>query len=171
MKISFWLIPSKEDKAFFQEIINRLAREYNAPTFTPHVTIYSGEYTSNDFSTELIEQATQGIQSFSLKVDRILYTEQFTKSLFVQFQPNQILSNISESLRYGSKKQSNFELNPHLSLIYKNLSQEIKQDLTKSIILPTEVSFNEVSAIATLEKVQNREDVESWKVIYTKNFN
>lgn len=156
MKVSFWLVPSKEDKAFFQDIIDRLAREYDAPTFTPHVTIYSDKYTSDEFTAEIIEKATQDIQSFSLKVDRVLSTAQFTITLFVQFHPNQIISKISESLGYSSKRQFNFELNPHLSLIYKNLSQEIKQALTNSIVLSkSEVLFDEVSAIATPEKVHN----------------
>jgi hypothetical protein len=165
-KVSFWLIPSAEDRVFFQEIIDTLAQEYDAPAFTPHVTIYSGECAPDESLAELIETAIQGVQSFSLRVDKLLYTDQFTKSLFVQFHPNSILSQLSETLRSSSKKPSNFALNPHLSLIYQYLSEEIKKDLATSLSLPkSEVFFNEVRAISTPERVQNREDVESWKVI------
>jgi len=165
-KVSFWLIPSEEDREFFQEIIDTLSQEYDAPAFTPHVTIYSGEYTPDESTAELIEKATQEVQGFSLKVDKLLYTEEFTKTLFVQFNPDGILSRISETLGRRAKKPSDFELNPHLSLIYKYLSEEIKKNLTTSISLPkSEVFFNEVRAISTSEKVQGREDVESWKVI------
>jgi len=165
-KVSFWLIPSEEDREFFQEIIDTLSQEYDAPAFTPHVTIYSGEYTPDESTAELIEKATQEVQGFSLKVDKLLYTEEFTKTLFVQFHPNVILSRISETLGRRAKKPSNFELNPHLSLIYQHLSEEIKKKLMTSISLPkSEVFFNEVRAISTSEKVQGREDVESWKVI------
>lgn len=132
-KVSFWLIPSEEDRAFFQEIIDTLAQNYDAPVFTPHVTIYSGEYTPDEAIAQLIEKATPGIQSFSLSVEQLLYTDQFTKTLFVQFKPSSTLSTISETLRSSSKKPSNFALNPHLSLIYQYLNEEIKKDLIASI--------------------------------------
>lgn len=164
--VSFWLVPAEEDRAFFQEIIDTLSQEYDAPTFTSHVTIYSGEYAPDESPTELIENATQGVQNFSLRVDKLLYTDEFTKSLFVQFHPNFILSQISETLRSRSKKPSDFALNPHLSLIYQDLSEVIKKKLITKLSLPkSEVLFNEVRAISTPNKVKGREDVESWEVI------
>jgi hypothetical protein len=87
----------------------------------------------------------------------------------VQFHPSSILSQISETLRNSSQKPSDFALNPHLSLIYKHLNELIKQGLmTRVNLQKTEVFFDEVQAIATSDTVQNREDVESWKVIYTR---
>ncbi len=168
-KVAFWLIPSEEDKAFFQEIIDTLAQEYAAPTFTPHVTIYVGEYAPDESLAEIIEKATDSVQSFSLKVDQLLYTEELTKTVFVQFHPNEIISNISNAIRSSSKKQSNFELNPHLSLIYQHLSEETKKNLVASISMSkSEVFFDEVQALSTGEKMQKPEDIESCEVIYTK---
>lgn len=164
--VSFWLIPSEQDRAFFQTIIDALSQEYDAPTFTPHVTIYSGEYATDESVTELIEKATQGIQSFSLRVDKLLYTDEFTKTLFLQFNPSSILSKLSETLRSHSRKPSNYTLNPHLSLIYQHLSEATKENLINSINLPkSEVFFNEVRAISTPEPIQEPEDVEKWTEI------
>lgn len=171
-KVSFWLIPAKEEREFFQKIIDTLAQEYNAPTFTPHVTIYSGEYPSDELLNELIEKAIEKVKSFSLKVDKLSYTNSFTKTLFVQFHQNPILVEISETLRCSSKKSTEFVLNPHLSLIYQYLNEETKKNLTNSIILPkSEFLFDEVRAISTPEKVEKREDVDNWRVICTKKFN
>jgi hypothetical protein len=168
-KVSFWLIPSDEDRAFFQEIIDTLSQEHDAPTFTPHVTIYSGEYAPDESPAELLETATQGVERFSLRVDQLLYTDEYTKTLFVQFHPNSFLSKISETLRSHSRTPSDFGLNPHLSLIYKRMSEETKKNLVTSLSLPkSEVFFDEVSAILASERVQEREDVESWKVISTR---
>lgn len=168
-RVAFWLIPSQEDKAFFQEIINTLAQEYDALTFTPHVTIYVGEYAPDESPTELLETATQGIQPFSLRVDQLLYTEEFTKTLFVQFHPNPVLSQITESLRSNSSKPSDYVLNPHLSLIYQYLSEETKKELVTSISLPkSEVFFDKVSAISIPETIKVREDVEKWNLISTQ---
>ncbi len=168
-KVSFWLIPAEEDRAFFQEIINTLSQEYDAPSFTPHVTIYAGDSTPDESPDSLLEQATQGVQKFSLEVDKFLYSDEFTKSLFVQFQPNSILSQISETLRESSSKPSDYVLNPHLSLIYQYLSETIKKNLTMELPLPkSEVFFDEVQAISTPAVIQTREDVEGWEVIATK---
>ncbi|MGB5962564.1 MAG: cyclic phosphodiesterase-like protein [Coleofasciculaceae cyanobacterium] len=168
-KISFWLIPGREDLAYFQEIIDTLAQEYNAPTFTPHVTIYSGEYALEQLPS-IIEQATQEIKSLSLSVEQVLYTEEFTKSLFVQFYQSSTLSQISETLRSCAKIPSKFTLNPHLSLIYQHLTEDIKKELITKINLPkSEVFFNEVRVISTSHKVETRKDVEIWKLLYTKS--
>jgi hypothetical protein len=165
-KVSFWLVPAEEDRAFFQEVVDTLARDYVAPAFTPHVTIYSGEYTPEESPTELLEKATQGVQGFSLKVEQLLYTDEFTKSLFVQFYQNPILSQLSETLRRHSKQPSDFALNPHLSLIYQHLSEAVKKNLITNLSLPkSEVLFTEVRAISTPNKVKGAQDVETWEVI------
>ena len=101
-KVSFWLTPEEEDRDFFQGLINQLANQYNAPVFEPHVTIYSGEIYSGEFGadkspTQLIEQATQGIPRFSLTVDQVLYSGQFKKTVFVQFQPSAMAESTIDS--------------------------------------------------------------------------
>ncbi|HEY9845090.1 MAG TPA: hypothetical protein V6D03_02735 [Candidatus Caenarcaniphilales bacterium] len=166
-KVAFWLIPSEGDRVLFQAVINTLSQRYDAPTFTPHVTIYLGDYAPDEFPAEVIAKAIQGVSSFSLKVAQLLYTEAYTKTLFIQFHPSAMLSNLSNALARSSSKPSNFVLNPHMSLIYQHLDQEIKHSLMTSLTLPkTEVFFNEVRAILTPEEVQRREEVERWHVIW-----
>ena len=168
-KTSFWLIPSEEYRVFFQEIIDTLAQEYDAPAFVPHVTVYSGEYEPDQSPSEMIEEATQGVQSFSLRVQKLLYTDQLAKTLFVQFQPCAILSKISETLRSSSSQPSDYVLNPHLSLIYQKLSEATQKKIVNSLSLPkSEVFFNEVSAISSPKFVPFMEEVKNCKVIWTK---
>ncbi len=169
-QVAFWLIPSAEDRAFFQGVIDTLAQDYDAPSFTPHVTIYFGAYGADESIEQLLDQAIQGIQPLSLQVDQLLYSDQYTKTLFVQFHPHSMLSQISETLRNKSKQSFEYELNPHLSLIYQTLSEDIKLNLKNSIHLPNpHIFFDEVSAIFIPGKIQKREDVESWEVISTRN--
>jgi 2'-5' RNA ligase len=169
-KFSFWLIPAAEEQTYFQEIIDLLAQNYDAPTFMPHVTIYSGEYELAESVESIIEQATFNIKSFSLKIDKLSYTEEFTKSLFVQFQQNSTLSQISETIRSSSKIPSTFTLNPHLSLIYQHFNEETKQQLITKMSLPkSEILFNQIRVISTSNTVETREDVESWQLICQKS--
>lgn len=166
LNISFWLIPTDSDRLFFQEIINRLADKYDAPRFAPHVTIYSGKFPSEIAIAPLLESVTQSISPFSLTVDRILHSEQFTKTLFVQFQPNETLSQLSEKLQQQALVPQDYNLNPHLSLMYQVLEPAEKQQLADQIKIPKwEISFDEVRAIATAEKTQTKADVEAWQEI------
>lgn len=168
-RVSFWLVPAAEERVFFQEIIDKLAQEHQALSFVPHVTIYSGEYKPNESISSLIDKAIQDVGSFSLKVDKILYSEQLAKTLFVQFHQSEVLSKISDSLRNNSQHPSDYSLNPHLSLIYQFLSEETKQELANLIKLSkAEVVFNEVQAIAHPETLQSAEDVASWQLVYSR---
>lgn len=164
--VSFWLVPSEEDRAFFQEMINALAREHDAPRFVPHVTIYSGERSSDDNPREIIISSTQALRSITLEVDTVLYTEQFTKTLYVQFHPSTLLRSLSEQMKSLSAKPSEYVLNPHLSLMYKDMSADEKQRIAASIHMPrAEVSFSEVWAIASRGHTQTPKDVRRWDVV------
>lgn len=166
LNISFWLIPTESDRLFFQEIINRLAERYHAPKFTPHVTIYSGRFASETAIAPLLKTSTQNISPFSLTVDRILHSEQFTKTLFVQFQANETLSQLSAKFQHQALAPQDYSLNPHLSLMYQVLDPVEKQQLAEQIKVPSlEISFDEVRAIATPGSTQTKADVESWQEI------
>lgn len=176
MKISFWLIPIEPSRSFYQTTIDDLAQRYDTPSFTPHVTLYSGEYSRDTPIDRLLETAIQTIHPFRLKLDRVRYSQRFTKTLFVQFCPHPRLNQLSERLRSASFRSqesssidpSDFILDPHLSLIYGSLSDSEKQHLAETLNLPeSELWFDEISAIATPTKTQTREDVERWNVLYT----
>jgi len=161
-KVAFWLIPAAADRQFFQEVIDRLAENYAAFSFTPHVTIYWGEFADDESLTEILEQAVRGISTFSLQCDRILYTDQFTKTLFVQFHPSTILNQITETIRDRAKHPSDFTLNPHLSLMYKHLNADVKQTIASTISLPrTEVFFDEIQVLLTPNTAQTQADIEN----------
>jgi 2'-5' RNA ligase len=175
VKLSFWLVPAEPSRSFYQAIIDDLAQRYDAPSFTPHVTLYSGEYGRNTPIDDLIEAAIQTIHPLRLEIDRVRYSQRFTKTLFVQFHPHRMLSQLSASLRStslssqeSSSDASNFVLDPHLSLIYGSLSDSEKQHLAETLDIPeSELWFDEIRAIATPTKTQTREDVERWNVLYT----
>lgn len=147
-------------------MINSLANAHDAPRFEPHVTIYSENYTADESVDQLIETAVKNVPGFMLDIDQISYTDLYTKTLFVQFHPSAILTQISETLRRNSAHPSNYVLNPHLSLIYQHLDQAIQTKLATELVIPyTQVFFDEVRAISTPEPVRSREDVEKWQTL------
>ena len=67
--VSYWLVPAATDRAFFQELIDTLAHTHQAPTFVPHVTVYSGESPVEEDPLAIITQSTLGVQEVRLQVD------------------------------------------------------------------------------------------------------
>ena len=164
--VSYWLMPTVAERTRFQKLINTLARTHNAPTFAPHVTIYSGESPPDENPLEIIARSTPDVHDVRLSIDRVLYTEAFTKTLFIQFYPSSPLSRITENMRRLSARPSDYVLNPHLSLLYKQMSELNKQRLAATIHLPqSEIICDEVWAIASPGPTRTPEDVARWAVV------
>jgi 2'-5' RNA ligase len=163
--IGYWLCPAAPARSRFAAIIDDLAGRFDAPVFEPHVTIYvtSAQQENPD---AVFEKVLKARQPFRLTVAALDYSEKFTKTLFVQFAPDPELARLSEDLRRASVTQHDYELNPHVSLIYKAMDEETKRRLASSIALPfSEVTFDNVKAIISPAEIKSRADVEAWRVV------
>lgn len=168
-KVSFWLLPTESDRIFFQDIIKTLAYTYDAPVFTPHVTLYSGTCGAHENPEDILDWASRGVQGFALRVETILYTEAFTKTLFVQLLSTAVLRDLAENIRQRCTHPSTYVLDPHLSLLYKTMCESEKRRLVTTLHLPSDtIFFDEVCAMATPNATQTREDVENWQVLCVK---
>jgi hypothetical protein len=146
-------------------MIRDLAARFDAPVFEPHVTIY---VTSPDRENpnKVLTDVTSQRQEYRLPIREIDYSDKFTKTLFVQFAPDSDLARLSEDLQRASASPMDYELSPHLSLLYKDMDQETKRRLAVSIALPfTEVIFDRVKAVICPATISSGEDVEAWRVI------
>jgi hypothetical protein len=84
----------------------------------------------------------------------------------VQFESDARLTRLTENFRRASVSPSDYQLNPHLSLIYKAMDEETKGRLTHSITMPfSEVTFDTVKAIISPAEIKSREEVEAWRVV------
>jgi hypothetical protein len=156
MKIAFWLILAEPDLTIYQALIHDFAHRYNAPTFVPHVTLHSCK-------VETLH-AFQNVIDIVLEVDQILYSDSFTKSLFIQFFSNSQLEQLSESFQQNF--ESPFILNPHLSLIYANLPEFEKRSLIPEIPVKPSIRFDQIRAIEIPTSIQTRADVEKFRLIH-----
>jgi len=164
--VSYWLVPAAAERAVFQDLINTLARLYSAPTFVWHVTLYSGESPADEHPLEITAQATRTVHVVRLQVDRVLYTADFTKTLFVQFHPSSLLSQMTDALRRLSTTPAAYTLNPHLSLLYQHMREPEQRRLAATLALPlSTVACDEVWAIASWGATRTAADVTRWEVV------
>ena len=166
--ISYWLIPSEPAHSFFQRIINDLARRYDAPLFEPHVTFHVGADRA-DAAKKALGAAERECKLIGLTPLGIDQSDQFIKTLFVQFAMSVELRKISDIIREVANDSSPYELKPHLSLLYKNLAAAARSELAASIAVPfSEISFDSLQAIRCVSPTQKCADVEAWELIASR---
>jgi 2'-5' RNA ligase len=166
--IAYWLIPAEPVQSFFQGVINDLARRYDAPVFEPHVTIDVGANRAHAAECA-ISEAARTCKQIKLNALEIGHSREFIKTLFVQFALNKELQQLNETIRNTAQNSSYYELEPHLSLLYKRIPPRARRELASSINVPfLEVNFDALRAVRCISPTRTRADVEAWRVVATK---
>ena len=162
--VAYWLVPTEPTRSFFASTIADLAARFDAPLFEPHVTIYAAGK-GEDIRAEVLSHALADCDPFRLSVRNIQCSDEFMKTVFVQFEQSPLLSRLSRALQRASALHDEYQLNPHLSLIYKKMTRSAKIEVAASASLPfTEVLFDSAKAIISPEQIKSRQDVEAWRV-------
>jgi 2'-5' RNA ligase len=168
--VTYWLIPAEPERSYFSAMIRDLAARFEAPIFEPHVTIHVTD-DSNEKPGTVLQQALKDRGGFRLAVRGLNYSDEFTKTVFVQFERDAELTRLSSDLRRRSAVQNEYQLNPHLSLIYKKMSTGTKVQIANSLDLPfSEVAFDTVRAVISPAQIESRADVEAWRVVAAESF-
>lgn len=165
--IAYWLIPSEPAHSFFQRVINDLAHRYDAPVFEPHVTVHVGA-DGVDAGEKALREAARQCKVIKLKPVGVHQSHEFIKTLFVQLAMSAELGQINDVIRQATNGSAKYELRPHLSLLYENLSAATRIELAASIKVPfSEIPFNALQAIRCVSPTQTCADVKAWKLIAT----
>ena len=169
--LTYWLIPAEPALGYFRSLIRDLAVRLEAPVFEPHVTLYVTK-SAGENPEAVLQNTLAGFKPFQLSVAGLDRSDEFTKTLFVQFQSNSAVQRLSEKLRAASVSQREYELNPHLSLIYKTMAADEKRQIKDALDLSfTEVEFDTVKAVISPAKIETRAAIESWRVVATAELN
>jgi 2'-5' RNA ligase len=164
-EFTLWLIPNEPLASTLQALIRRLATDFDAVAFEPHVTLFCGP------SNEDEAQATAGAMAarfppVELSVERLDYTDSFTKTLFVQFAESAAARRMSEAARDCYSSASNYAFNPHLSLIYTRLPEGKQRELCRTLSVPRGTyTFDRVRMVETELPIEDAGPVRRWKTI------
>ena len=162
--LAYWLIPAEPARSELSAVIGELAARFDAPVFEPHLTLYGTGLDGENPAWVLARVKTPA--SYRLAIRGLDYSDIFTKTLFIQFEPADELSRLSDDLRRAATSPLDYELNPHLSLIYKTMETETKRQLAATLSLGfSEVTFDSLKAVITPETITSRHEVEAWRVV------
>ena len=166
-QISYWLLPESEQFNALQSLIDQLAERYGGPTFEPHVTVYCGPIDPRLSPTALAQHTLAGMQPLVLRSQGCAFTDQFTKSCYLQFEPDEKLHTVYARLRAASSVVGDYSLNAHMSLLYTTLDNDARAEIRSSVHLPTEVRLTTLWVVLTPASVTCAEDVRNWRLVHT----
>jgi Cyclic phosphodiesterase-like protein len=164
--IAYWLIPAKSERELFRKLIRILAREFDAPAFEPHLTLFAAPE-----KRTLPKTILQSINAapVRLRIRETAFSAKYTKTLFVRFASNKSLKNLVARLGRAAKARANVPRDPHLSLLYKKLPSRIKKELVSAMKFPIrEVRFDSIKAVRCRRPTETGADVKAWRALATK---
>ena len=161
--IAYWLLPETPARELFAATIGELARRFDAPLFTPHVSVFVEPEHSRQPAEILRELAPIKIQ---LTIRCIGFSEQFTKTLFVQFEQSAQLQEMGDRIWKATGASERSAIDPHLSLLYASLAAEKKKVLVDEINFPfREVGFSSICAMRCARPTTTVAEVGQWRLL------
>ncbi len=161
--IAYWLLPEKAAREVFAEKIRELAGRFDAPVFAPHVSVFIAPENSRHPAAILRELGTVTIE---LTIHSIRFSEQFTKTLFVQFERSVPLQEMGDRIWKASGAPERYVIDPHLSLLYASLAAEKKKALVDEIKFPfRKVGFSSICAMRCARPTATAAEIEQWRLL------
>jgi Cyclic phosphodiesterase-like protein len=164
-QFAVWLTPAPSDRRWLSKIIQDYAAAYHSPTFEPHVTIYSGICGENEDLSTILLQSVNVLLPLSLEVTGLGYTENFFRTGFITFTPHEVLTELSAKIRNHLQSPTDYRLEPHLSLVYKDLSLDQKRLAMLRVILSVQtITFDTLKVVKP--SAQDWFDIPGWTEQY-----
>lgn len=165
--IVYCLLPAKPKRDLFCDIIRILRKEFRAPNFEPHLTLFVT--TKNRVSPAKVLAQIRS-RSMRLSVRGVAQSPKFTKTLFVRFKSSPALRKLVSELGRAAELSMKPPTDPHVSLLYKKLPAATKKELAKVIKLPFQSArFDSITAVRITLPVQTDADAEKWKIVARKS--
>lgn len=159
---SVLLLFNKEDNAFLYKIIENLAKKYNAPKFLPHITMYAIVDASLSSIEDAVKDSIKGLSSFTVRGSKLNHSDNAWKTVFLEIELNSKLLQINEILSQKLSKYTNYDFQPHISLIYKKLGKLERENIIKKTSINREFTIDHVSILKFSNNIHQWEYLSSF---------
>lgn len=156
MTYSIWLAPTTKDAKYLNQIIKNLSKQYDAPKFGAHITLYSRIRSLTKAKHILVENKFGIIRTKSTGIGQSDY---LWKTMFIKVKKDKPLHHINQVLAKSLKTKYSFE--PHISLIYKKMDHQTKTKLIKNLKVKKSYTFDRIMI------VRSSKNVKQWKNLYS----
>ncbi len=157
--ISLWLTPSEEDESYLQNIINDLASEYQAPVFSPHLTLYSPTDLSKDVLRDRITSVAERTNKLYVTMNGLNHTMNIWKTVFIELEDSPELLDLQQNIVSSIPNLKPYSFEPHISLIYKEMPMEKKEKIIRNLAVRNSYKMDKIIAMKTGPNVEQWEKV------------
>lgn len=130
---SLWLMPEGEVYDKFSHLIETLARRCESPSFRPHVTLVGGITSTKNEVISATERLSKSISPYLIKLEKVDYTDYFFRALFVRVKNTLEVQTAYDKAREVFPAQREESYMPHLSLMYGEFPDDLKQEIISEI--------------------------------------
>ena len=145
--VSYWLMPSPQADDDFKALSKLACRGLQGCTLPPHITLYSDHLDEAANAVDRLSQVAEGRNPVQLCPTAIEAGPLFTMSLFVRFAAGEELIHWFTRLRARSPNRLDYQLRPHLSLLYSSETLTAKQAMAEQLQLPAPALFNRLAVV------------------------
>jgi Cyclic phosphodiesterase-like protein len=164
-----WLIPAPSDRRWLSKVIQDYAAEYDTPAFEPHLTLYSGAIEPEENLQAIVAESIAAESPITLEILGLNYAENFFRTGFIAFALSDRLTQLSCTIRDRLAHPKEYRLEPHLSLMYKDISIEQKRlAMLRFVVSVQTVAFDTVKVV--MPSSQGWTDVAHWTEQYRYSF-
>lgn len=130
---ALWLTPSGQAYRYLTRKILAYSRRHSTPRFEPHVTLLSGVTLPEEEAKSRSTALAARLAPFEIRLGKCDYTDEYFRCLFYRLAPSVAVADAQEIARQVFGLCDRRPYLPHLSLIYGNLSIEVKRRLAAGL--------------------------------------
>ncbi|MFB5606414.1 MAG: hydrolase, partial [Nitrosarchaeum sp.] len=138
---------------------DQVAEKYHAPKFEPHITVYGLIDSKMSLIDTVSKETTVNCDSFLVEKSEILQSDNLWKTVYIELKMNKRMELIHKNLEKYFEKILKYQFNPHISLIYKILSIEEKNEIINELKIKNEFMVDKL----VIQKFSP--DIEKWEII------
>lgn len=165
LRVAYWLVPSEKSSGQLLSLIDQLAKQFNAPRFPPHLTLYAGMFGANDRPELILESATRNCSPVTVAVQGLAFGAEYTRSCFLKVSRPPHLFDLTERLRRLSQHPGDYFVDPHVSLLYGQVDETAQAEIRSKLTIPSELTLNQLWAVSLPAYVRGKADVERWRLM------
>jgi len=158
-KHSLWLMPRGDVYDRLSRVLKQLSARYEAPEFSPHVTLLGGCVGPRRALIEKSERLASALRPFMIRLQEIDFLDEYYRCLFVRAGLTEPLRKayFAASREFGQSHPPAFM--PHLSLLYGDFSRDLKQGVKAEIGPRFDVQFK----VRSLHLYRTHGDPRLWR--------
>ena len=166
-RFSLFLTPCKDDLVSLAAVIHELADACGVPPFEPHVTVHTGDLSDSGLLQRAMTAAVKEVEPFFLRVTGIGCSQEYFKSLFLEFEESAVLRAIHERMKGELGEDSGYRLVPHLSLLYSDMPLGKKEELARGVVLERgDILFDRVKVVSPANGRQGWREPGGWQTLF-----